>query len=66
MKSLLVGTRCHLCKVYNYHGSQACSYKRFGILTRLDGMVWVWFWFSLCGTFVILCALLWIIFCDIL
>jgi hypothetical protein len=37
----------HLCKVYNYHGSQACSYKWSGILCRLDGlgMEWIWIWF---------------------
>jgi hypothetical protein len=29
-----------LCKVYNYHDSQPCSYKWFGILFWLDGMVW--------------------------
>jgi hypothetical protein len=37
MKSLLVGTGRYLCKVYNYHDSRACSYKRSGILSRLDG-----------------------------
>jgi hypothetical protein len=40
MKSLLVGTGRYLCKVYNYHDSRACSYKRSGILFCLDGMVW--------------------------
>jgi hypothetical protein len=37
MKSLLVGTGHYLCKVYNYHDSRACGYKRSGILFRLDG-----------------------------
>jgi hypothetical protein len=41
MKSLLVGTGRYLCKVYNYHGSRACSYKQSGILPRIEGMVWV-------------------------
>jgi hypothetical protein len=39
MKSLLVGTGRYLCKVYNYHDSRACSYKRSGILPRIVGMV---------------------------
>jgi hypothetical protein len=35
-------------KVYNYHDSQACGYKRYGILPRIDGlgMVLVWLWFG--------------------
>jgi hypothetical protein len=37
MKSLLVGIRLYICKVYNYHDSRACGYKRSGILSRLDG-----------------------------
>jgi hypothetical protein len=51
MESLLVGTGCYLCKVYNYHGSRACGYKWSGILSRLDGMVWLGHgsWCSLCG-----------------
>jgi hypothetical protein len=54
MKSLLVGTGCYLCKVYNYHDSRACGYKRFG--SSFDYMVWMgmrWNWSSLCGIFVI-------------
>jgi hypothetical protein len=39
MKSLLVGTGRYLYKVYNYHDSQACSYKRSWILFRLVGIV---------------------------
>jgi hypothetical protein len=39
MKSLLVGTGRYLCKVYNYHDSRACDYKRSEILSRLDGLV---------------------------
>jgi hypothetical protein len=38
MKSLLVGTGRYLCKVYNYHDSQACGYKQSGILIWLDGL----------------------------
>jgi hypothetical protein len=38
MKSLLVGTGRYLCKVYNYHDSRACGYKRSGILFWLDGL----------------------------
>jgi hypothetical protein len=36
----------NLYKVYNYQDSQAYSYKRSGILPRIDGMVfgreWLW------------------------
>jgi hypothetical protein len=39
MKALLVGTGRYLCKVYNYHDSQACSYKRSEILPGIVGMV---------------------------
>jgi hypothetical protein len=39
MKSLLIGTWRYLCKMYNYHDSRACGYKRFEILSRLVGMV---------------------------
>jgi hypothetical protein len=42
MKSLHVGTGRYLCKVYNYHDSRACAYKRSGILPRIEGMVWEW------------------------
>jgi hypothetical protein len=58
MKSLLVGTGCYLYKVYNYHDSRAYGYKRSGILSGLDGMVWFGYgsWCSLCESFVILCA----------
>jgi hypothetical protein len=28
----------NLCRVYNYHDSQACDYKRSGILFWLDGL----------------------------
>jgi hypothetical protein len=38
MKSLLMGTGCYLCKVYNYHDSRACGYKRSGIIFWLDGL----------------------------
>jgi hypothetical protein len=38
MKSLLVGTGRYLCKVYNYHDSPACGYKRSGILFLIDGL----------------------------
>jgi hypothetical protein len=40
MKSLLVDAGRYLCKVYNYHDSGVCSYKRFGILSSY--MAWVW------------------------
>jgi hypothetical protein len=42
MKSLLVGTGYNLCKVYTYHDSQAYGYKRYEILSRLDGWVMVY------------------------
>jgi hypothetical protein len=50
MKSLLVGTRSYLYKVYNYHDSRACGYKRYGILPRIEGMGWEWdgwIWFGI-------------------
>jgi hypothetical protein len=61
MKSLLVGTRRYLCKVYNYHDSWACGYKRFEILFWLDGldgngMILVKSLWKLCDYFVPLCA----------
>jgi hypothetical protein len=70
MKSLLVGIGCYLCKVYNYHDSRACSYKRPGILFSLDGldgdgMVLAKPLWNLCYYFVPLCAFV-IILCDIL
>jgi hypothetical protein len=37
----------YLCKVYNYHDSQAYSYKRSEILSRLDGLGVKWFGFGL-------------------
>jgi hypothetical protein len=40
MKSLLVVHGTNIYKVYNYHDSRACGYKRSEILFRLDGMVW--------------------------
>jgi hypothetical protein len=39
MKSLLVDTGHYHCKVYNYHDSRACGYKRFRILSILHGYV---------------------------
>jgi hypothetical protein len=39
MKSLLVGTRRYIFKVYNYHDSRACSYKRSKILFQLVNLV---------------------------
>jgi hypothetical protein len=73
MKSLLVGTRRYLYKVYNYHDSRAYGYKRSGILPRIEGMVGEWDSFLvLCNplcpfvSFVTLCAPLWIILCNIL
>jgi hypothetical protein len=60
MKSLLMGTGRYLCKVYNYHDSQACGYKQFRILFGLDGldgngMVLVKSLLKLCDYFVPLC-----------
>jgi hypothetical protein len=51
MKSLLMGTRRYLYKVYNYHDSRACGYKWFGILSRLDG-----YWMGLVLVRVRLCV----------
>jgi hypothetical protein len=70
MKSLLVGTGRYLYKVYNYHDSRACSYKRSGILFWLDGldgsgMVLAKPLWNLCDYFVPLCAFV-IILCDII
>jgi hypothetical protein len=70
MKSLLVGTGSYLCKVYNYHDSRACGYKRYEILFWLDVLVGnmtvlvksLW---KLCDYFVLFCAFV-IIFYDIL
>jgi hypothetical protein len=54
-----MGKGYYLCKVYNYHDNRACGYKQSGILSRLDGMVWMGYgyWCSLYGNFEILCAL---------
>jgi hypothetical protein len=41
MKSLCMGTGRYLCKVYNYHDSRVCGYKRSGILPRIEGTVLV-------------------------
>jgi hypothetical protein len=70
MKSLLVGTGHYLCKVYNYHDSRACGYKRSGILFCLDGlvgdgMVLLQSFWKLCDYLVPLCAFV-IILCDTL
>jgi hypothetical protein len=46
MKSIRVGTGRYLCKVYNYHDSKACDYKRPVILPRIEGMVREWFWYG--------------------
>jgi hypothetical protein len=66
MKSLRVGTGRYLCKVYNYHDSRACGYKWFGILPRIEGMVWEWdgwIWINIALRYrVILCALS--VLCD--
>jgi hypothetical protein len=32
-------TKHYLCKVYNYHDSRACGYKRSRILPRIVGLV---------------------------
>jgi hypothetical protein len=45
-----MGQGTNLCKVYNYHDSQACGYKQSGILPRIDWygygvvLVWLWLW----------------------
>jgi hypothetical protein len=43
-----MGTGRYHCKVYNYHDTRACSYKRSGILSRLVGLCVEWssFWLS--------------------
>jgi hypothetical protein len=42
-----VGTGRYLFyKVYNYHDSRACYYKRSGILPTIEGMVMEWFWYG--------------------
>jgi hypothetical protein len=41
-----MGTERYLCKVYKYD-SQACGYKRSGMLSRLDGLDVEWFSFGL-------------------
>jgi hypothetical protein len=69
MKSLLVSTGRYLCKVYKYHDSRACGYKRSRIHFWLDGldgneMVLVKPLWDLCDYFVPLCAFV-IILCDI-
>jgi hypothetical protein len=46
MKSLFVGIGRYLCKVYNYHNSRACSYKRSEILPRIEGMKLGMKWFG--------------------
>jgi hypothetical protein len=70
MKSLLVGTWRYLCKVYNYHDSRACGYKRYGVLFWLDSldgneMVLVKYLWKLCDYFVPIYAFVIIIY-DIL
>jgi hypothetical protein len=47
MKSLIIGTGCYLCKVYNYHDWHAYGYKRSGILSGLAGLGWEWYCFGL-------------------
>jgi hypothetical protein len=46
MKSLRMDVERYLCKVYNYYDSQACGYKRSGILPIIEGMKlgMEWFW----------------------
>jgi hypothetical protein len=65
MKSLLVGTGCYLCKMYNYHDSRACGYMRSRILSRLDGFGYGDGFSVALWNRVILCAPLWIILGDI-
>jgi hypothetical protein len=35
-----MGIGHYLSKVYNYHDSPTCDYKRYGVLFRLVGLVW--------------------------
>jgi hypothetical protein len=42
-----MGTWHYICKVYNYHDSRACSYKRSGILSRLADLGVEWYGFGL-------------------
>jgi hypothetical protein len=67
-----VDTGRYLYKMYKYHDSRACDYKRSGILFRLDDldgdgneMVLVKSLWKLCDYFVPLCAFV-IILYDIL
>jgi hypothetical protein len=66
MKSLHMGIGRYLCKVYNYHDSRPCGYKRSEILPRIEGIglgvKWSGFWLSC----VIYGILLWIMLCGIL
>jgi hypothetical protein len=65
MKSLLMGTGRYLCKVYTYHDSRACGYKRSGILPSLDGFGVEWFGFGLAvWSYVIYRIPLWIMLCG--
>jgi hypothetical protein len=70
MDSLIVGTGLYLYKVYIYHDSRACGYKRSWILFQLDGldgngMVLIYSLWKLYDYFVPLCAFV-IILYDIL
>jgi hypothetical protein len=40
-------TGCYLYKVYNYHDSRACGYKRSEILSKLVGLGVEWSGFGL-------------------
>jgi hypothetical protein len=64
-----MGKECYHYKVYNYHDSRACGYKRFGILSRLNGLVVEWFGhgfdLAVCNC-VIYRIPLWIMLCGII
>jgi hypothetical protein len=65
MKSLLVGTRGYLCKVYNYHDNRACGYNQFGIIPRIEGMVWEWNWWIWFGIALWYCVILYTPLCHL-
>jgi hypothetical protein len=59
MKSLCVGISTNLCKVYKYHDSRNCSYKRSRILPRIEGMGMEWLWLWLWNNFGMVMVVAW-------
>jgi hypothetical protein len=43
-KKTLSSGKWEASQVYNYHDTEACGYKRSGILPRIEAMVWEWLW----------------------